>query len=268
MSGMAVCHIEKGSGSSGGSQGHNERSYDVKNADPSKADLNFFVGHKDGKMFTSKSNPRTGSYKSREDAIIENKHTGRKIRPNAVRRLSFALSGSHEQMKEIEKAGKIEEWAKRNYHFIAKKYGASNITEFAIHRDERTPHIHCIVVPMVKTEKGAKLCAKDLTSRDQLKTLQTEYAEAMKPFGLERGLKGSRATHDSTAEYYAKINNELGELAEVRKEKKELYQERDNARDKFNRIAKMTLQELRKQTQILEKQILTVNKKKDTGLSR
>jgi hypothetical protein len=259
--------MEKGSGSTGGMQGHNERSYDVKNADPEKADLNFFVGHKDGKMFTSKSNPREGSYKSREDAIIEKKHTGRKIRANAVKRLSFALSGSHEQMKAIEKAGKIEIWAKQNYKFIAEKYGASNITEFAIHLDERTPHIHCMVVPMVKTEKGAKLCAKDLTSRDQLRELQSQYAERMKPFGLNRGLKGSRATHDSTTEYYAKIENELGELAEVRKEKHELYQDRDNAKEKFNQVAKMTVQEMKKEIQRLEEKIVQVNKKKDKGFS-
>ena len=147
---MAVCHMSKGSGSSGGMQKHNERTSEVKNADPEKKHLNFYVSHEvkgtKGIIKTTSENPRKGSYKEREDAIINKKHTGRKIRSNAVRRLSFALSGSHEQMKKIEEAGKIKQWATDNYKFMAKKYGAQNITEFAVHLDERTPHIHCCLL--------------------------------------------------------------------------------------------------------------------------
>ena len=268
MGAMAVCHMEKGSGSTGGMQGHNERTYDVKNADTEKADLNFYVkaNLKEGKIQTYSTNPRKGSYKQREDEIISSRHTGRKIRDNAVKRLSFALSGSHEQMKKLESEGKIKQWAMTNYKFFGQKYGYDNITEFAVHMDERTPHIHCMLVPMVKTEKGEKLCAKDLTSRDQLRELQDEYAEAMKPFGLERGLRGSRATHDTTAEYYAKIHAEKGELENVRNEKEELYHLRDDAKDKFLNVGSMALSELKKETKKLESQLTRAKNNKGISL--
>ena len=267
MGAMAVCHMEKGSGSTGGMQGHNERTYDVKNADPNKADLNFYVNHnKEKKRIECLSNnPRTGSYKQREGEIIDKRHTGRKIRDNAVKRLSFALSGSHEQMLKIEAEGKIKQWAMANYKFFGQKYGYKNITEFAVHMDERTPHIHCMLVPMVKTEKGEKLCAKDLTSRDQLRDLQDEYAEAMKPYGLERGLRGSRATHDTTAEYYAKIHAEKGELENIRNEKEELYHLRDDAKDKFLNVGSMALSELKKETKKIESQLTRA--KNNKGIS-
>ena len=221
MSQYAVCHMEKGSGSSTGQmQKHNERDQEVKNANPEKAHLNFYVNHNSEltKIQTTKENPREGSYKDREDAVIKKQGVTRKIQQNAVKRLSFVLSGSHERMKEIEKEGNIKQWALDNYKFIGQKYGYENITEFAVHCDELTPHIHCIIVPVIKVKEGeltkkgkqkkmgARLSARELTQRKDLVALQDEYAMAMKKYGLERGVKGSRAKHESLSELYSRAN--------------------------------------------------------------
>jgi hypothetical protein len=233
--------MEKGSGSSTGQmQKHNERDQEVKNADPDKAHLNFYVSHNSEltEIQTAKENPRTGSYKDREDAVIRNQGVTRKIQQNAVRRLSFVLSGSHEQMKQIEKEGNIKKWALDNYKFIGQKYGYENITEFAVHCDELTPHIHCMIVPIVKTKEGeltksgkqkkmgARLSARELTQRKDLVALQDEYAMAMKKYGLERGLKGSRARHETASQFYGRVNeaenlkHQVSRMPELKLDKK------------------------------------------------
>lgn len=241
MSQYAVCHMEKGSGSSTGQmQKHNERNQEVKNANPEKAHLNFYVSRNSNsnKSYTTKENPREGSYKDREKAIIKKQGVTRKIQQNAVKRLSFILSGSHEQMKEIEKKGDIKQWALDNYEFIGQKYGYENITEFAVHCDELTPHIHCIIVPIINVKEGdltkngkqkkmgARLSARELTQRKDLVALQDEYAMAMKKYGLERGVKGSRAKHENLSEFYSRINqaeelkHQVSRMPELKVEKK------------------------------------------------
>lgn len=203
---FAVLHIEKGKGSSGGLQSHIDRTYEVKNADPDRAHLNFRAKVMDGKLHFGPLDKIAyeGKISDRERSKIESGHTGKKIRDNAVTRLHLALSGSHEQMKEIEKSGKIKDWAAENFKWVHQQFGHQNIIEFTCHMDERTPHIHCIVVPINKKTKT--LNAKSLMSRDQLKGYQDSYGKAMNQFGLHRGLEGSRATHESVKEFYAKVN--------------------------------------------------------------
>lgn len=111
-------------------------------------------------------------------------------------------------MLELVKDGKIEEWAQMNYRFIGRRFGYDNIVEFTCHMDERTPHIHCVLVPIKNDKLSAKAVMGD---RIELQKLQTAYAEEMKDFGLNRGIEGSKATHDSVKEYYGRIEKALAE---------------------------------------------------------
>jgi DNA-binding helix-hairpin-helix protein with protein kinase domain len=108
-------------------------------------------------------------------------------------------------MKKMESTpGELEKWTKANYEFACEKYGKENIIRFSLHRDETTPHIHCVVVPL--TDDG-RLSAKEVVgNRNDLKSLQDNYAEAMKLFGLERGVEGSLAAHTGREEYIKKQN--------------------------------------------------------------
>lgn len=99
-------------------------------------------------------------------------------------------------------------------------FGTENLVSAVLHLDEKTPHIHATVVPIVTTSRrkkkseenvkkhyrkkaeGARLCADDIMTQAKLKNYQTSYANAMQPFGLERGIDGSEARHISTREYY------------------------------------------------------------------
>jgi len=74
--------------------------------------------------------------------------------------------------------------------------GEMNCVHWAIHRDEGTPHLHAVFIPL----KGGKLNAKAYTGgkRDRMREIQNEFHEACgRPHGLERGQprEETRAKH-------------------------------------------------------------------------
>ena len=83
--------------------------------------------------------------------------------------------------------------------------------------DEKTPHLHATIVPIVTGERvrrkregekkyetkfGPRLSADDVMRRTKLHEYQNSYAAAMKPFGLQRGIVGSTAKHQTNSDYY------------------------------------------------------------------
>jgi hypothetical protein len=68
-----------------------------------------------------------------------------------------------------------------------------------LHQDEKTPHIHAVVIPI--TEKN-RLSADTLFNPKTLAQLQTDYAQAMNHHGLERGVAGSRRQHQDMKQLY------------------------------------------------------------------
>lgn len=61
--------------------------------------------------------------------------------------------------------------------------------------------------------KGARLSARDMFSPANLSQLQTDFADAMQPFELERGIKGSRAHHKTMQQMYALGGEAAAEVA-------------------------------------------------------
>ena len=53
-----------------------------------------------------------------------------------------------------------------------------------------------------RTQTGPRLSADDVMGRARLSIYQNTYAEAMREFGLQRGVVGSTARHQSNGEYY------------------------------------------------------------------
>jgi hypothetical protein len=144
---------------------------------------------------------------------IEKGHTGGKaIRKDAVKFLSLILTGTHEQTKKINLAssGLYNEWVRANINFLEDEYGKENIVKLELHRDEKTPHFHAIVVPLTK---DGRLSAKEVVGdRKKLKSFQDRYAAAMKPFGLERGEEESQNTHITTKEFYQELEKTRKEV--------------------------------------------------------
>lgn len=208
--GFAVLHIEKGKGTGNGLGNHIDRKVNVPNADKTKEHLNFYLRLDENKeMLKFVKTPSKEDLNARINARIKQGYRGKnKIRKDAVTHLKLALTGSHKDMKDIEQKGKIKDWAIDNFIFLSHKYGEDNIVEFSVHRDERTPHIHAVIVPLTK---DGRLSAKEIMGDSrQLSKLQGQYGAYMnEKYNLKRGVKGSKATHDSIKEYYARVNQSM-----------------------------------------------------------
>lgn len=181
----AICRVVKvkGAGSITGKSDHNYRHAEVPNADPTRQHMN-----------QEYVNQHTQLGSAIEERLQEAGIT--KMRQDAVKGMEFLLTASPErfprdQMGQITDDYRNSQWVKANLDFMQSQYGA-NLVAFTLHQDEKTPHIHAVVVPI--TADG-RLCAKELFNPKTLRQLQTDYAQAMKRFGLERGTEGSRAQH-------------------------------------------------------------------------
>ena len=126
-----------------------------------------------------------------------------KRRKDAVLAVEYVMSASPEW---FEKATPEQEKAffRQSLQWLADKYGADRIVTASIHRDETTPHLSAFVVPLTEDKR---LSAKEfIGSRDKMRADQTTYAACVANLGLERGIEGSKAKHQSIREYYAKVN--------------------------------------------------------------
>lgn len=195
--GFAVFHPSKGSGSGGGTGHHidrtpgHEHTYD--HTDPARRELNINYPLLDGShelTLPQAINRRIGQG-----------YQGKKaIRKDAVKFLSLVLTGSHEDMVKLSgDQVKFQEWQQANYEFVAREFGEANMMRFTLHMDEKTPHVHAVVVPL--TEDG-RLSAKEIMgNKKNLSLRQDRYAEAMEPFGLIRGVRESKARHTGEGWY-------------------------------------------------------------------
>lgn len=243
--GFVVLHMEKAHGSDSGTTAHIERSVIPKNADPTRTNLNRqLIEYPDGVA------DRSAAIQRRLD---EAKLT-RKIGSNQVRAIRINVSGTPEDMERIEREGRLDEWCADNLKYFRDTFGAENIVSAHLHMDEKTPHIHLTLVPIVKGERKRKkreeqakkryrkkpantvrLCADDIMTRLKLKSYQDSYAVAMAKYGMQRGIDGSEARHKSTQQYYRdtfKLANDL--KAEVM----DLQERQETARKELIRTKK------------------------------
>jgi len=128
------------------------------------------------------------------------------IRSDAVLGIEHVMTASRDfyaQGDEQERAARLAEWTERSMAWLRERYGDANIVAAVLHKDELTPHIQALVVPI---NDAGRLSAYTYTGgREKLGAMQDSYARAMEPFGLERGVRGSVAVHETIKEWYAKI---------------------------------------------------------------
>jgi hypothetical protein len=91
----------------------------------------------------------------------------------------------------------------KSVDWLIAKHGAENVLACTIHLDEKTPHLCAYVVPMHEGKLNAR---HFLGGREKLSKMQTDFANQMAEFGLQRGIEGSKATHTTVKEYYSKLN--------------------------------------------------------------
>lgn len=256
--GFAVITIKKPKGNDAGTTAHIERLVIPGNADPDRTHLNkHLIEYPDG------VENRTQAIQHR----IDNAGIKRKISHNQIRALQIVLSGTPEDMQRIQAEGRLDEWCNDNVKWIQDTFTKDNLVSAVLHMDEKTPHIHATVVPIVTGERRkelekkkraykpeqdenkpakkkyrkkpadtVRLCADDVMTRENLVWFQDSYAEKMAKYDLQRGIRGSDARHIDTPKHYRDLyvkNEDLKEDIEVLQERKEeVY---DSMRDLYDR---------------------------------
>jgi len=204
---------------------HIERTVHPKNADRTRTHLN-----RELVQFPEGVRNRTQAIAHR----IETAGIRRKVSANQVKAIRILLTGSNKDMKQMEAEGRIEDWCNDSLKWIRETYGEQNLVSAVLHMDEKTPHIHATVIPIVtgerrkagqeeqngkkkyrkKNPQDVRLCADDVMARHRLKHYQDTYAQAMNKYGLQRGVDGSLARHISTMQYYKQLVEQQDSLQE------------------------------------------------------
>ena len=210
----AVCHLQRGSGNDSGMSCHIERKdakgkiYVPDNANADRTHLN-----RELVRFPEGVSNRTEAIQHR----IDTAGLRRKVGKNQTKAIRVILTGTHEQMMKIANDGRLNSWIDANLKWLRDTFGNENLVSCVLHMDEKTPHLHATVVPIVTTERlrkkregekkyetksGARLSADDVMRRTKLHEYQNSYAKTMKSFGLQRGIVGSTAKHQVNSDYY------------------------------------------------------------------
>ncbi|HEY9828803.1 MAG TPA: MobV family relaxase [Stenomitos sp.] len=195
-----ICRIAKlkSGGAIAASEQHTLRTRETPNADLSKENERFIGKH-----------PIYSTMPLAQEVFERIGEQPQKIRSDAVLCVEMMLTASPEYFRPDDegRAGKwnkdqLEQWKQANYKWLNETYG-DKIVRAELHLDESTPHIHAYFVPLDQNNKLN--CKSYFGGRQKLREFQDSYAEAMAPLGLERGIKGSRATHTQVKDYYAAV---------------------------------------------------------------
>lgn len=207
MPDYAILRIKKQKGPCGPAVAirHNLRDRETPNADPSKTPSNtYLVGE-----------PTTAAIMAAWRARMAT--VDRKVRKDAVTAVEYVITASSPAFK----SEKLNDgYFQKALKWVAERHGQANIIQAVVHRDERTPHLHVLVVPIhQKTAKYTHKSTKETTERsvnaldakhwfhgkEAMQEMQDSFFEAVgSPYGLTRGIKGSRARHEEIQSFYAR----------------------------------------------------------------
>jgi outer membrane murein-binding lipoprotein Lpp len=193
---FAIARIAKLKGGSvAGAGRHVDRTRETPNADRAKLDENRIL---------------IGDDRPVRELVTEkiDEHGG-KPRCDSVECVELLLAASPEYFNEGREENnpeRVHEFAEKTVEFLHEQYG-DRCVKATLHLDEKTPHVQAFVVPV--DERGKLNCKSFFGSRAKLRAFQDAFAEKMQPLGLERGVKGSRATHEDIQRFYGAINREV-----------------------------------------------------------
>ncbi len=123
----------------------------------------------------------------------------------------------------------IKDWANTCMEFVYNDLGYTKeqVLHSVVHLDEKTPHIHCVVVPLVKkfdnrtnTERYTITKKEYIKDKIHLSQLQDMYHKRLvdKGYDLERGIKGSD-NQNINIKQYKQMTKKINHSLNVRNEK-------------------------------------------------
>ncbi|MBD2534097.1 plasmid recombination protein [Nostoc flagelliforme FACHB-838] len=207
MVALAILRVEKlkSFGNIGGSEKHTARLQDTPNADTTKKNIRLIGMEDDSPLEVLVKNKiaKTTLHKPRKDAVLCS-DIFLSASPEYFRPDDPSLAGEWDNPRMLDFVKASRSWLVNNY--------GDKCVRAELHLDEATPHIHAYVVPI--NEKTKQLSHKEMFGGNgraasiKLSKLQDSYAAALAPLGIERGVKGSKATHTKVKEYYQAVNSE------------------------------------------------------------
>lgn len=219
MSNFCILRIKKlhTNANVGGALSHHLRTRETDNADPERLERNFFLPNffpKDTTFKESVKNIEVRKKWQNQAMSMYKKRLPEKVRKNGVRAVELMMTMSPEAMQKkdfnpVRYLHDCHKWAKE-------KFGAENVFFAGWHFDEKTPHISILLTPI--DEKGKLNARGFFGGREKMTALQDDFWQKVgKEHDLDRGIKGSKAKHQTIKQYYEKINlqeNQLGKLKE------------------------------------------------------
>ena len=162
-----------------------------------------------------------------------------KVRSNQNTCIEIIFSGSPETMCAMSQE-QVNAWANDTLAWARGRWGYENVVSATLHCDEKTPHMHVIVVPIVQGQSRRsaskermdaamgldtrkyktdttrnRLCANEVYTKPLLYGYHTSYAETVgEKYGLSRGVRaelGSYKKHTSSIEYNRQLAEETAE---------------------------------------------------------
>lgn len=222
MSNFCIMRIKKLHSNSnvGGAISHHLRTRETDNADPELMKNNWFFPNdyptdQNGKTDKSVNADLQFRKDQQQKAMaMYKKRLPEKVRKNGVRAVEFMMTVSPEVMQR--KDFNATKYLNACSNWAREKFGKENVFFIAYHRDETTPHVSLLLTPI--DENGKLNARKFFGGRDKMSALQDDFYNSVgKEFGLDRGIKGSKAKHQTIKSYYEKQNQkdqELEKLAE------------------------------------------------------
>lgn len=164
---------------------HNEREQPTLNADSERTQLNIDYRPEVTGPLIDRVRRRIGDRQHRKDAVL-------------------AVEALMAYSPEAEHALDPLAWGIASVDWLEAEFGAENVVSARLHRDEKTVHVQCCIVPIDPNDRLN--CKHFLGSPRKLAALQTRYAAAVARFGLKRGEEGSKRKHVPIRDLYRDAN--------------------------------------------------------------
>ena len=188
---------------------HNERrnkNYSNDNIDKEKSYLNYSI-----------KSPQY-SYEKEFDRIKEKYNLKGQIKKVSNIACEYIITSDHDFFERIGGEEETKRFFETAYKFVAeyKDLGEQYIISAKVHRDEQTPHMHLIFLPVVHTtdKKGNSIdkldCSEFWKAKDSYRQLQDNFYKYMvkNGFNLQRGVPKEETNRQNySVEEYKKITN-------------------------------------------------------------
>ena len=181
-----------------------------------------------------------------------------KRRKNAVVGAQVIFSFSHELLQD--KNFKPIKYFAECQEFVYRNFGKENCFNWALHMDEKTPHITFQFVP--KDEKGNLNARKIFGNKKTLSEWQDKFHEEVgKKFDLERGIKKTNIIHETLNRFYGALKNLDDDLDKLELDKKSFSESWEEYQERTKQTLKAFIEPMLKPLASLRKEVAKLEKR-------